>query len=162
MTARRTTLSQLPDLAGVDLGVSEPLLVDQERINRFADATEDHQWIHVDTERAEQSPFGTTIAHGYLTLSLAPVFFFQLLEVEGADQVINYGLDKLRFPAPVPAGSQVELAATVADVTEARAATNLPSTPSSGSGAPSVPPVSQRSSSATTGRSTSDVQRNQG
>lgn len=120
MTARRTTLSQLPDLAGVDLGVSEPLLVDQERINRFADATEDHQWIHVDTERAEQSPFGTTIAHGYLTLSLAPVFFFQLLEVEGADQVINYGLDKLRFPAPVPAGSQVELAATVADVTEVK------------------------------------------
>ena len=120
MTARRTTLSQLPDLAGVDLGVSEPLLVDQERINRFADATEDHQWIHVDTERAEQSPFGTTIAHGYLTLSLAPVFFFQLLEVEGADQVINYGLDKLRFPAPVPAGSQVDLAATVADVTEVK------------------------------------------
>lgn len=117
MAARQIALSQLPELVGVDLGVSEPILVDQERINQFADATEDHQWIHLDTERAAQSPFGTTIAHGYLTLALAPVFLFQMLEVEGADQVINYGLDKLRFPAPVPSGSQVELAATVADVT---------------------------------------------
>lgn len=117
MAAKRIDFSELPQLAGTDLGVSPAVLVDQERINGFADVTGDHQWIHVDENRAAESPFGSTIAHGYLTLSLAPALFFELLEVDGAEQVINYGLERLRFTAPVPSGSSVELAAKVAEVT---------------------------------------------
>lgn len=120
MAATHIAYSQLPRLAGTDLGVSPTILVDQPRITGFADVTEDRQWIHIDEERAAASAFGGTIAHGYLTISLAPVLFFQLLEVDGADQVINYGLERLRFPSPVPAGSSVELAARVAEVTEVR------------------------------------------
>lgn len=120
MAAKRISFTQLPDLAGVNLGVSPTILVDQARISGFADVTEDRQWIHVDTERAAASAFGSTIAHGYLTISLGSALFFQMLEVEGADQVINYGLEKMRFPSPVPAGSELELAATVADVTEVK------------------------------------------
>ena len=120
MAATHIAYSQLPELAGTDLGVSPTILVDQSRITGFAHVTEDRQWIHLDVDRAAESAFGGTIAHGYLTISLAPALFFQMLEVDGADQVINYGLERLRFPSPVPAGSQIELAARVAEVTEVR------------------------------------------
>ena len=92
---------------GQDLGTTDWLSISQERINTFADATGDHQWIHVDPERARQGPFGTTIAHGYLTLSLANLFLPQLVQYEGLKMGVNYGCDKVRFPAPVPVGSHV-------------------------------------------------------
>ena len=82
----------------------------------FADLTHDHQWIHVDEERAKEGPFGTTIAHGYLTLSLVPFFLGQLLEVSGTSMAVNYGLEKVRFPAPVPVGSRVRSTAEIVDV----------------------------------------------
>lgn len=102
---------------GSDLGVSEWVTVDQERINTFADATDDHQWIHVDPDRARaESPFGAPIAHGFLTLSLLPVLWHQLYEVRGITLAVNYGLGKVRFISPVPAGSRVRASATVVDV----------------------------------------------
>ncbi|WP_396932107.1 MaoC family dehydratase [Mycolicibacterium sp.] len=117
---RRSFVSfrELPGLAGRDLGESDWITIGQERINQFADATGDHQWIHVDVERARVGPFGGTIAHGYLTLALAPALLFEMLEVGGADQVINYGLGKVRFPSPVPAGGELRLRATCRDVEE--------------------------------------------
>jgi acyl dehydratase len=90
--------------------------VTQDRVNRFADATSDHQWIHVDTPRAAAGPFGGTIAHGYLTLSMVIPLFAELLEVTGVSMGINYGLNKVRFPAPVPGGAKIRLAGTVAAV----------------------------------------------
>ncbi|QDQ96163.1 MaoC family dehydratase [Tomitella fengzijianii] len=113
---RRVRLADLPSLVGESLGPSRRILIDQERINGFADATGDHQWIHVDPERAKDGPFGTTIAHGYLTLSLAVDLFWDVLDVTGSDQVINYGLEKVRFPAPVPVGSEVGATATIDSV----------------------------------------------
>ena len=92
---------------GQDLGTTDWLSISQERIQTLADATGDHQWIHVDPERARQGPFGTTIAHGYLTLSLANLFLPQLVQYEGLKMGVNYGCDKVRFPAPVPVGSHV-------------------------------------------------------
>jgi acyl dehydratase len=107
---------QLPDLAGADLGYSDYRTVTQERVNLFADATDDHQWIHVDPERARQGPFGAPIAHGFLTLSLAVPLWTQLLDVRGVTTKVNYGLDKVRFPAPVTVGSRVRMRAVVAEV----------------------------------------------
>ncbi len=92
---------------GQDLGTTDWLSISQERIQTFADATGDHQWIHVDPERARQGPFGTTIAHGYLTLSLANLFLPQLVQYEGLKMGVNYGCDKVRFPAPVRVNSRV-------------------------------------------------------
>jgi acyl dehydratase len=92
---------------GRDLGRTDWLLIEQDRIDTFADATGDHQWIHVDPERARSGPFGSTIAHGYLTLSLANLFLPQLLHFERLAMGVNYGCDKVRFPAPVPVGSRV-------------------------------------------------------
>jgi len=114
--ATAITLADLPSMIGKHLGHSDWHTIDQDQINRFADATGDHQWIHVDAERAKAGPFGTTIGHGYLTLSLVPIFVFQLLKVDGAKLVVNYGLNKVRFPAPVPAGSRVRMGAEVAGV----------------------------------------------
>lgn len=94
-------------LAGGEVGVSPWLEMDQDRIDAFAGATGDHQWIHVDAERARDGPFGTTIAHGYLTLSLLPFFASQILEVRGVARSINYGLDRLRFLTPVRPGDRV-------------------------------------------------------
>ena len=96
-------IPELTAAAGEELGTSDWLTVDQDRINAFADATGDHQWIHVDTERAAAGPFGGTIAHGMLTLSLLSAFLPQIYRVDGVAMVINYGLNKVRFPAPVPA-----------------------------------------------------------
>lgn len=92
---------------GEHVGYSDWLEITQERINTFADATGDHQWIHVDPERAAQGPFGTTIAHGYLTLSLLPVLGNEVMEINGFKMMINYGTDKVRFPSPVRVGSRV-------------------------------------------------------
>ena len=106
-----TTIFEQPaDLlqaVGQHLGYSDWLEVDQERINLFADATGDHQWIHVDPEKAAEGPFGKTIAHGYLTLSLANLFLPQIMEVRNTSMGVNYGCEKVRFPAAVPVGSRV-------------------------------------------------------
>jgi acyl dehydratase len=99
--------AELKAVVGQELGSSDWLEITQERIDLFADATGDHQWIHVDPDRARSGPFGRTIAHGYLTLSLVNLFLPQILEVRGISMGINYGSDKLRFPAPVPVGSRV-------------------------------------------------------
>jgi acyl dehydratase len=116
-----TTIAQPKDLLtmiGEELGSSPWLDVTQERINLFADATDDHQWIHVDVERAKSGPFGEPIAHGYLTLSLLIPLWSEILVIEEMDMAVNYGLNKVRFPAPVPAGSRVQVTATLADAEE--------------------------------------------
>lgn len=101
-------LSRLQPLVGTEIGVSDWLTVDQERIDGFADVTDDHQWIHVDRERAAQGPFGTTIAHGFLTLSLTVRLMREVpLDVGEPKMSINYGLDRVRFTAPVPSGSRI-------------------------------------------------------
>jgi len=105
-------------LVGTHLGYSDWQMVDQDRIDLFAEATGDHQWIHVDPKRASGGPFGGTIAHGYLTLSLVPVLLSQLITVEGVAFGVNYGCNKVRFPSPVPSGSPVRLGATIAAVEE--------------------------------------------
>ncbi|MCZ7422687.1 MaoC family dehydratase [Verrucosispora sp. WMMA2121] len=112
------TYEQLADLAGTDLGYTDYRTVTQDQVNLFADATDDHQWIHVDPERARHGPFGAPIAHGFLTLSLAVPFWTELLDVKGVTTKVNYGLDKVRFPAPVKVGSRVRMTATVAEVVE--------------------------------------------
>jgi len=104
------------DLAGQHLGYSEWHEITQQQVNLFADATDDHQWIHVDPERAKDGPFGGTIAHGYLTLSLAPGLLGEVLTVEGMSMGVNYGCNKVRFPAPVPVGAKLRLGAEVASV----------------------------------------------
>lgn len=110
----------LKALEGQEIGVSEWMLIDQDRVNRFADATDDHQWIHVDAERAASGPFGTTIAHGFLTLSLVVPLAGQVeLPVEGVKMGINYGVDKVRFTNPVKVGSRIRLRRTVVEVTKA-------------------------------------------
>jgi acyl dehydratase len=119
MTTTTTTLSELPALKGSELGTSDWIEVTQDRVNLFADATDDHQWIHVDAERAKaESPFGGPNAHGYLTLSLLSPMWSQVLTVTDSTMAVNYGLNKVRFPAPVPVGSKVRLTATLADVQE--------------------------------------------
>jgi acyl dehydratase len=112
--------SDIPGLVGTDLGWSGWLDVTQDRIDTFADATDDHQWIHTDPERAKDGPFGGPIAHGFLTLSLAVLFWTELLEVEGVATKVNYGLDKVRFISPVPVGSRMRMNAVIADVEEVR------------------------------------------
>jgi acyl dehydratase len=114
--ASTIALADLPSMVGKHLGFGDWETIDQEKINRFADATGDHQWIHIDAERAKSGPFGTTIAHGYMTLSLVPIFVFQLLKVDGAKLVVNYGLNKARFPAPVPSGSRVRMGGEIGAV----------------------------------------------
>jgi acyl dehydratase len=109
-------LDELKALAGKDLGHSSWLEITQERVNLFADATGDHQWIHVDVDRAEAGPFGAPIAHGYLTLSLVIPLFGEILKVDGVRMGVNYGLEKVRFPSPVPVGSKIRLNATVVSV----------------------------------------------
>ena len=101
------TLADLVAFQGQDVATSDWVQMTQERVGRFADATSDHQWIHVDLDRARSGPFGTTIAHGFLTLSLIPHFLETALRVEGLRMVVNYGLNKVRFTAPVPVGSRI-------------------------------------------------------
>jgi acyl dehydratase len=119
MTVTVNGLDELKALAGTDLGHTGWLEITQERVNAFADATDDHQWIHLDRERAAAGPFGGTIAHGYLTLSLIIPLLAELNEVRGVSMTINYGLNKVRFPAPVPVGSKIRLAAQLGAVEDA-------------------------------------------
>ncbi len=110
---------EFAEYQGKQLGVSDWLTVDQDRINLFADATLDHQWIHVDTERAErESQYHSTIAHGYLTLSLLPYLWGQIIQVNNIKMLINYGMDKMRFGAPVITGSRVRMVATLHDIVD--------------------------------------------
>jgi acyl dehydratase len=112
------SVETLQAAVGKTLGPSEWLVVEQERIDLFADATDDHQWIHVDVERAREGPFGAPIAHGYLTLSLVSHFLPQLLLVPNAKMGVNYGCNKVRFPAPVPVGSKIRATGEIASVDE--------------------------------------------
>ncbi|WP_322755222.1 MaoC family dehydratase [Frankia sp. Cas3] len=107
------TLADLTPLVGTSLGASSWVEIDQHRIDTFADATGDQQWIHTDPARAKDGPFGTTIAHGYLTLSLLIPLWSELLDVREVRTKVNYGLGKVRFPAPVPVGSKVRVTATL-------------------------------------------------
>jgi acyl dehydratase len=113
MTTTIEGISGLRELVGQHLGYSEWHEVTQDQVNRFADATWDHQWIHVDVERAKSGPFGAPIAHGYLTLALAPALLDEIMAVSGVSMSVNYGLNKLRFPAPVPVGSKVRIGASL-------------------------------------------------
>ncbi len=112
--------AELKSAVGKHLGYSDWLEISQDRIDRFADATGDHQWIHVDPERAKRGPFGTTIAHGYLTQALVNHFLPQIVEVRGISMGINYGADRLRFPAPVPVNSRVRGGAELLEVQEVK------------------------------------------
>lgn len=112
--------NELKEAVGKQLGHSEWLEITQDRINQFADATGDHQWIHVDPERAKAGPFGATIAHGYLTLSLVSMFLPQIVQVKGIRMGINYGTDKVRFPAPVRVGSKIRGAAELVKIEETK------------------------------------------
>ncbi len=112
--------AELKSAVGKQLGVSEWLEIDQARIDKFADATGDHQWIHVDPERAKDGPFGTTIAHGYLTQSLVNLFLPQIIEVRGISMGVNYGADRVRFPAPVPVGSRLRGSAELIKVEDVK------------------------------------------
>ncbi|MFE5700767.1 MaoC family dehydratase [Rhodococcus koreensis] len=116
MTTTKLTYEDLATAAGRDLGASRWIHIAQNRIDGFADVTEDHQWIHVDPERAASGTFGTTIAHGYLTISLVGALLGELLAVEPDVVLVNYGLDKLRFTAPVPVGSRLRARAEIAEV----------------------------------------------
>ena len=113
-----TGIDELKAKVGEELGVSEWHEVTQDEINAFADATGDHQWIHVDVERAAQTPFGGTIAHGLYTLSLGPHFTEQAFALEGFAFGLNYGYDRVRFPAPLPVDSKVRMRATLTSVDE--------------------------------------------
>ncbi|TJZ43497.1 MaoC family dehydratase [Streptomyces piniterrae] len=119
------SLDELRAAVGEDLGTSDWLEIDQKRIDLFAEATGDHQWIHVDPEKAAAGPFGTTIAHGYLTLSLLPALVPQLMRVDNVKMGINYGTNKVRFPATVPVGSRVRATAKIADVAEVKGGVQL-------------------------------------
>jgi acyl dehydratase len=107
------TLQELEQAGERDLGTSEWVKIEQQAIDQFAEATGDHQWIHVDPEKAAAGPFGQTVAHGYLSLSLIPALLQQVLRVKDARMGVNYGIEKLRFTAPVPSGSEVRLKATL-------------------------------------------------
>ena len=114
------TPHELLDRVGEELGETDWLEIDQTRVDLFADATGDHQWIHVDVEKAKRGPFGGPIAHGYLTAALANSFLPQLIDVQGTSMGVNYGCDKIRFPAPVPVGSKVRGTAVLTSAEETK------------------------------------------
>ena len=118
MTTATIDMASLREAAGRHLGYTDWQEMTQERVNQFADATDDHQFIHIDPERAKQTPFGGTIAHGYLTLSLMAPVMGELMHVSDVKMGINYGLDKVRFPAPLPVGAQWRGGAEIVEVTE--------------------------------------------
>ena len=121
MSARTINgIAGLKELVGEHLGYSEYVDITQQQVNLFADATGDHQWIHVDVERAKAGPFGGPIAHGYLTLSLGPQLGPQIYTVSGISMGVNYGAEKIRFPSPVPVGSKLRLGATLLDVADVK------------------------------------------
>src|SRR3982075_1596810 len=112
-----TSVDELKAHVGKETRVGDWHTVTQDQINAFADATGDHQWIHLDAQRAAAGPFGTTIAHGFLTLSLISMLAREVYEVRGARMVVNYGVNRVRFPAPLPSGSDVRAQVTIAEVT---------------------------------------------
>ncbi|MCX4689104.1 MaoC family dehydratase [Kitasatospora purpeofusca] len=112
------SLAELTAAVGTELGTSQWHTLDQARIDLFAEATDDHQWIHVDPERAKESQFGSTIAHGYLTMSMIPVLAKECYGVEGVRMALNYGSEKVRFPAPVPVGTAIRATADLVSATE--------------------------------------------
>jgi len=112
----RLTMGELRDRQSVDLGAGEWLVVHQDRIDHFAEATDDHQWIHVDPQRAADGPFGATVAHGYLTLSLLPRLFYSQIEIVDRRMGVNYGVDRLRLVAPVRSGSRIRLKAAIRSI----------------------------------------------
>ena len=116
MTTTANGIDELKTYAGKHLGYSDYVEITQEQVNLFADATGDHQWIHVDPERAKAGPFGGPIAHGYLTLSLAPALLPEILQVSGISMGVNYGCNKVRFPSPVPVGAKVRAGAELVSV----------------------------------------------
>ena len=116
-----TDLAELESAVGEELGTTDWLEITQERVDAFAEATDDHQWIHVDPERAKDGPFGQTIAHGYLTLSMIPRFNQELISIETAGPRLNYGLNKVRFPNPVKVGARIRCTATLAELTDVAA-----------------------------------------
>lgn len=118
-------IAELAGAAGLKLGSSDWLTVEQSRVALFADATDDHQWIHLDAERAAAGPYGATIAHGFLTLSLLPMFAKQIYRIEGVRMVVNYGLNKVRFPAPVRVGARIRATSELVEVTELEGAVQL-------------------------------------
>jgi acyl dehydratase len=120
-----TSVDQIRAAVGEELGSSDWLEITQDRVNAFADATGDHQWIHVDVERAAAGPFGGTIAHGYLTLSLLPFLSTQIFSLETEGPRLNYGLNKVRFPAPVPVGSRIRASGTLVDLVDVPAGQQL-------------------------------------
>ncbi len=122
---RVVAMAELPGLAGQELGASRYLDVTQSDIDAFAEVTRDRQWLHVDPRRAAEGPFGTTVAHGYLTLSLATALLRDVLEVPDARQIVNIGLDKVRFTAPVPSGARLRAAVRLLDVREVRGGLQL-------------------------------------
>ncbi len=117
-TDNKLTMAELPDRVGTHLGYTDWQKMTQERVNQFADVTDDHQYIHVDPERAKDSPFGGTVAHGFLTLSLVAPITGELMQVSDATTGVNYGLDRVRFPAPLPVGSEFRGGAEIVEVTE--------------------------------------------
>jgi acyl dehydratase len=118
-------LDELAGITGEELGTSEWLEIDQARVDRFAEATGDHQWIHVDVERAATGPFGGTIAHGYLTLSLVPFLASQVFSLETPGAKLNYGVNKVRFPSPVRVGSRIRSRVVMGEVTDLPTGTQL-------------------------------------
>ena len=144
-----TSFDDLTDAIGQDLGTSEWLTIEQDRVDQFAEATGDHQWIHVDVERAATGPFGGTIAHGYLTLSLIPLLGTQVFTLETPGAKLNYGVNKVRFPSPVLVGSRVRDTVSVKEVTDLPSGKQLVSVTSSRSRARTArcrpsPPASRR------------------
>ena len=113
-----TSLDEVSEAAGQELGTSEWVEIDQQRVDTFADATGDHQWIHVDVERAKDGPFGGTIAHGYLTLSLVPWLGSKVFSFDTPGAKLNYGVNKVRFPHPVLVGSRIRATVTLGEVTD--------------------------------------------
>ena len=111
-------VDELRAAVGTELGSSDWITVEQHRIDQFADATDDHQWIHVDADRAQDGPFGTTIAHGFLTLSLLPALIAQVYRVDGVRMGVNYGLNRVRFTSPVPVGSKVRGTIELVEMTD--------------------------------------------
>ncbi len=118
MTTTTVKYEDVAGLEGRELGYTDYIEITQEQINTFAEATNDHQWLHTDPERAKGGPFGATVAHGFLTLSLAIPFWTELLDVTGVTTKVNYGLERVRFPSPVKVGSKIRMSATIAKVTE--------------------------------------------
>ena len=120
-----SSFEEIESAAGEEIGTTDWVEITQERVDQFADATGDHQWIHVDVEKAKEGPFGGTIAHGYLTLSLVPWLGSQVFTLDTPGAKLNYGVNKVRFPSPVPVGSRVRATVSVGEVTDVSAVTQL-------------------------------------